>query len=57
MASVKLLRIGQSGKPIPLPTTTINAVRGKSLYTELKVEGTLMRFLADSGAEISIAMR
>ena len=37
-----------------MPATTINAVRGKSLYTDLKVEGILTRFLVDSGAEISI---
>ena len=34
--------------------TTINAIQGKSLYTELEVGGTVTRFLVDSGAEISI---
>ena len=34
--------------------TTINAIQGKSLYTELEVGGSVTRFLVDSGAEISI---
>ena len=37
-----------------MPTTTINALRGKSLYVDLQVEGVRTRFLVDSGAEVSI---
>ena len=53
-ASVKRLGVGQGGLPIPLPTTTINAVKGKSLYTNFLVGGVDTTFLVDSGAEISI---
>lgn len=45
---------GQSGKPVTLPTTTINCVYGKtSLSVSLPVNDVLTRFLADSGAQIS----
>ena len=40
--------------PTPLPLTTINAVKGKSLFVDLSVENVSTRFLVDSGAEISI---
>ena len=53
-AVFKLERVGQGGKPARLPTTTIHALRGKSLYVDLQVEGVQTRFLVDSGAEVSI---
>ena len=51
---VKLEGVGQGGLPTPLPLTTINAVKGKSLYVDIEVEMVSTRFLVDSGAEISI---
>ena len=51
---VKLLGVGQGGIPTPLPQTTINAVKGKSLYVDVLVGRVPTRFLVDSGAEVSI---
>ena len=51
---VKLEGVGQGGNPTPLPETTINVVKGKSLFVDVFVGKVPTRFLVDSGAEVSI---
>ena len=54
-SAFKLAMTGQGGHPVMLPKTTIQAVFKKSsLYVILPVNSVLIKFLADSGAEISV---